>query len=126
MRDRRDVVRIELHVRIALRMDVAHGAIQLRRYLEQLERGCGFEVSRRAGLNARVAGLLDQHGQPADFELGARGDDEIRAARSCDEAGFGLDAMHILQSRRGDVDVDALAAELGGESTPSRGWSRVP
>ena len=50
----RDVVRIELHVRIALRMDVAHGAVELRRHLQQLERRGGLEVARRARLDARL------------------------------------------------------------------------
>ena len=118
MRDDRDVVRIELHVRIALRMDVTHGAIEFRRHLQQPERRRGLEVACGARLDARVARLLDEHRQPADFEFGAGGDHQVRAARTRHQAGLGLDAMHVLQRGGGHVDVDAVTAKLGGECAP--------
>jgi hypothetical protein len=78
----------------------------------------GFEIAARAALDVGVAGLLDEHRQPAHLELGARRDHEIRAARPRDEARLGLDAMHVLQRRGGDVHVHLVAAQLLRERAP--------
>ena len=77
-----------------------------------------FEVAGRTRLDARVAGLLDQHGQPAHLELGARRNHQVGAAGTRDQAGLGFDTVHVLQRGGGDVHVDAVTAQLLRQRTP--------
>jgi hypothetical protein len=120
-RDRRDVARIELHVRVAERMDVAHRAVELRGHLEKSQCRRRLEITRRPALDLRVAGLLQQDRQPADLELGAIRDDEIGRARARNQARLRVHAMHVLHRRGCGVDVDVIAAELGRERAPVGG-----
>ena len=58
-----------------------------------------FEISGRAGLDFRVARLRQQQRQPADFEVRAGADKQVRRAHARDQAGPRLYAMRILQRR---------------------------
>jgi hypothetical protein len=91
-----DVARIELHVRIAKRMHVTHRAVDCRRDVEQPQRRRDFEIPGCTRLDSRVAGFLQQHGQPANLELGARGDYEVGRTCAGHQAGLGIDAVHVL------------------------------
>jgi len=93
-------------------------AIDLRGHVDERHRGHGFEVSRRPRLDPPVARFLQQHRQPAGFELGTVGDQQVGGAGARDEARLGLDRMHVLQRARGAVHVDLVAAEFGRERRP--------
>ena len=113
-----DVARIEMDVRIAARMDVAHRAIDDLGNLDARDELRGFQVTRRPGLDSRVAGLREKQRQPADFEIRAGTQQEVGRARSRNQAGTRLDAMRILQCRGGRVDRDPIAADLVRKRRP--------
>ncbi len=84
--DATDIARIGLDVRIARGVDIPFGPVEARRLFEQRHVRRRLEISGLAGLDLRIPGLLGDERQPADFELGSRGDDEVRAARARDQA----------------------------------------
>jgi hypothetical protein len=111
---------IEVHVRIALRMNVAERTIDSRGHFEQVELRRRLEVARRARLDARIARFLHEDRQPADFELRAGGDHQVGRAGARNETGLGVDAVDVLQRARRNVDIHAVATELGGQGAPIR------
>ena len=91
------VLRIQPVVRIALRVHVAHRARDLaRRDLENRAPERRVEIAVGAGLNLRVAALLDQRRQPADLQLAADDDQQVGLLQLQDEARLGLDEVRIL------------------------------
>ena len=98
------VVRIQPVVRVAEGMDVAHGAGHLaRRDVEDLGRRGGVEVAVGAGLDLRVAALLDERREPADLELAPDHDEQVGLRELQDEAGLGLDEVGILVAAADEV-----------------------
>jgi hypothetical protein len=116
----RDVARVELDVRIAGRMHVAVGTVEPQRLLEHADEGRRFQIAGLARLHAGIASLPQDQRQPAHFQLGAGGNHQVGVARPCDQAGFRLDVMRILQGVRRSVDLDLIAAEFLGEGCPFR------
>ena len=107
-----------MDVRVALRVDVAFRAIHASRHFERRDVAAGLEEARPAGRHAAVAGLLDQHRQPAGLELHAGAHHEVCIARARDQARPRLDVVGILQSRGGAAHLDAVAAQARGEIGP--------
>ncbi len=110
------VVGIQPIVRVAGRMDVAHRARDLAGGdLQDLGGEGGVEVAVRTGLDLRVAGLRDERGQPADLQLAAHRDQEVRLVQLEDEAGFRLDEMRVLVAARERLDLDLVPAHFAGD-----------
>ncbi len=116
--DARDVARIGLDVRVALRMHVAFGAIETRRPLDRRDERRRLEIPRLARLHLAVAGLLQHERQPADLELRAGRDDEVRLPRAGDQARLRFDVVRVLQRVGRRVDAHVVAAELLRERAP--------
>jgi len=112
---------IEGVVGIALRMDVAHGAVDPRLgYLEDVESPRGVDASRRAGNDVGVVRTLGDHVRPA-VELEAVDDQGVGAAHLDHEAGADLEVVGVLiRSRQGvhlgEITRDDLRErlEVGG------------
>ena len=113
-----DVAWISLNVRIPQRVNVALGAIETRWLFDHRDQRRRLEIAGLARLHLRIPRLLNHQRQPADFELGTGGDDEIGAARTRDQAGFCLHMMRVLERVGGAVHVHLVAAQLLGECTP--------
>ena len=105
-------------MRVARSVYVAVGAVEARRLSQHRDQRRRVKVARLARLYARIARLLRHQRQPADLELGAGRDDEVGAARPCDQAGLGLDVMRVLQRVGGDVDVHLVAAQFLRQRAP--------
>ena len=112
-------------MRIAAGVDIAFGAIEARRLLEERHVGRRLEVPRLARLDRGIARLLRDERQPADFELGAGRDDEIGASCARDKAGLRLDVVRVLQRVGRNVDLDLVATELLRERAPFRAASQT-
>ena len=126
LRDRRDVVRIELHVRIALRMNVAERPIELARLLQQRQHRGRLEVAGAPGwMRLLPDSWISTGSQPISSSAPVATTRSARA-RARDQARLGVDAMHVLQRAGRDVDVDLVAAELLWPARPSRTWLREP
>jgi hypothetical protein len=121
LRDGGDVARIELDVGVAERVDVAHRAVELGWHFRERDRRGRLEEPGAAALDAGVGGFLQQHRQPARLELGTVRDQEVRRARTRDEARLRLDAVHVLQRARRDIDIDPVAAKFLRERAPVGG-----
>jgi len=94
-------------------MHVAHGTGDLAgRNLEDLDRQRRVQIVFSPRLNFSVAALLDERGQPPDFELPPDDDEQIRTLQFQDEAGFGLDEVRILLPLGNRLDSDAIPAHL--------------
>src|SRR5918993_583004 len=117
-RDVGDVARTEMDMRVAGGVDIALRAIEARGLLDQLDMVRRLEIARLPGADRRVAGLRLHQGQPADLQLRAGAHQQVGAARACDEARPGFDAMHVLESRGRGVDVDFAGAELLRQRAP--------
>ncbi len=116
--DLRDIVGIELDVRIAGRMNVSLGAIQPRWNFQPVHEFGRRDETRLARLDLLVSGRLQQHRQPADLKLRAGADRQIGAAHARHQARTSLDAMRILQRIRGLVNRNLVAAEFGYQRSP--------
>ncbi len=119
LRDDKHALRVHLEMRIATRMHVTVGAVELRRFLQGRDLVRCHERA-RAGCDLRIARLPHQLRQPADLEIGAGTDDQVGAAHLRDQARLGLDHVHVLQRGRADVDIKLVAAEFGQQRTPFR------
>jgi hypothetical protein len=115
-----DIARIEVHVRIAGRMDVAERAVDHARHLQLDDVLRCLDVARRPGLDAIIAALREEQRQPADLELGSRADDEVGVAHARDEARPRLDAVRVLLRRRRRKRRHLVAAQLLRERGPFR------
>jgi len=116
--DAGDIAWIGLDVGITSRMDIALGAIETHRLFKECRVTRRLEIARLASLDLRIPGLLRDERQPADFELGTGGDDEVRAPRASDETRLGLDMMRVLQRIGCREDLDLVTAQLFGERAP--------
>src|SRR5712692_9527316 len=96
VRDLGDIAWIEMDMRIARRVNVAQRTVDHLRDLEPRHELRRFHEPWRAGLDAIVTGLREQQGQPADLELGARADHEVRIADPRYQARPRFDAMRVL------------------------------
>src|SRR5688572_33413736 len=64
LRDDSDVARVELHVRVTLRVDVTHSAVDGAGHFDQLELCGRLEIAWGSRLDLPVARLLEQDRQP--------------------------------------------------------------
>ncbi len=65
-------------MRVSQRMNVAFRASHLAgRKLQDFCKSGGVEITGRADLNPRIAGLSDQRRQPADLEFEANDDEQL-------------------------------------------------
>ena len=107
------VLRIHPVVRVAQRMDVAHGARDVPvGNLEDRGAERRVQIALRADLNLRVPALLDERRQPADLELAADADQHVGLLQLEDEARLRLDEVRVLIALRHRVDGDVIAADL--------------
>ena len=98
---------------VALRMHVAHRARDLPgRDLQDPDVGRCIEVAVRARLNLRVAAAVDERRQPADLQLAADDDEQVRAADLEDEARLRIDEVRVLVPLGEGDDRDLVAADL--------------
>ena len=116
--DQRNIARIGLDVRVAGRMHIPLRAIESAQHIQHAHRGCRLEVSRLAWLHLRIAGLLQEHRQPAHFKFGAGAHHQIRISRPRNQAGLGLNLVRILQGSRRNRYLDEITPELARECTP--------
>ncbi len=119
-RDDRNVARVEGYVRVAERMDVAHGAVHRRRHFEQVHERRRFEVPGAAGLDLRVTRILQQHRHPANLEIRSSGHDQIRRACTRYETRLCIDSVYVLERAGRRVDVDLVAAQVRDQRSPVR------
>ena len=118
--DARDVLRIELNVRISGRMDVALRTINQLRHFHLVHKSGSVEVTRLSRLDLPIARLRKQQWQPADLKLGAGTHQQVCIACAGNEAWACFDMMHILQCGRRRRHLDLVAAELLRERGPFR------
>ena len=94
-------------------MHVAHRARDLPlRDVQDARVRRGVEVAVGAGLDLRVAALLDERRQPADLQLASDDDQQVGLLQLQDEAWLGFDEVRILVAARERIDGDAIAADL--------------
>jgi hypothetical protein len=93
-------------------VDISIRAVQARRHFEETHRAGGFKITGLAGLDAGIARLAKDNRHPADFEFGARADDQISHARAGDQAWARLDLVRVLQPVGCGIDRDLVAAQL--------------
>jgi hypothetical protein len=94
-------------------MHVAHGACNpAGRDIENPAPPRRVEVAVCADLDLPIAALLDERGQPADLQLAADDDQEVRLLQLENEAGLGFDEVGILVASGDRFHGDAIAAGL--------------
>ena len=113
-----DVARIGLDVRIAGGMDVALGAIEPRRHIEHAHISGGFEGTRLAGLDTRIARFAQHDRQPAHLQLGAGRHHQIGAAGARDQRRPRLDVVRVLQAIGGGKHIDFVATDHRSQRAP--------
>lgn len=86
-RDDDRVERVGVNVRIAVDVDVALGAIERRRYLEQRDAGIGRHVAGSAFRDLAVVGAVRERRHPA-LQVQPGGDEQVGVAEDGDEAGL--------------------------------------
>jgi len=91
-------------------MHIACSPVQQCRHLQARHQQGRFQIAWRVRLDLRVTGLAQEDRQPADFQVSAGADQKIGRTHLGDQAGAGLDAVRILQSRRSRVDLDLIPA----------------
>ena len=100
---------------IAEGMDVTHGPRDLCcGDIEDFRRRRNIEVSRGAGLDPGIPALIDERRKPADFELQADHDEQIRFLQLQHEAGLGLDEVRILIAPGDGLGGRAVTADVSG------------
>ncbi len=77
-------------------------------------------ITRLTRLNAGIAGTAQQHGQPPNFEIGTRTNQQIRLAQTGDQTGTRLHMMGILQRRGRSTDVQLVATQFPCQRRPFR------
>ena len=94
-------------------MDVAHRPRDLSlRHLEDARLERGVQVPAGPRLDPGIPALLNEWRQPADLELSADHDKEIRALELEDEARLGFDEVRILITARNRFNRHTIAADL--------------
>ena len=119
-RDPGDIAGVEVDMRVAGGVNIAHRAVEPRRLLEQRDDARRFEIARLPGLDLRIARLRLQQRHPANLELCAGADHQIGASSARDEARARLDAVRILEGRGGGVDRHLVAADFLRQRAPFR------
>ena len=115
-----DVMGIEVHVGIALRMDIAHAAIHRFRYLQHRHRLRRQEVEFAARLDAGISRLLQEARQPARLQAGPGAQDKVGLAHLGDEAGAGTDMVRVLPGMGCGVGRNVFAADRLRQGGPLR------
>ncbi len=107
------VVRIQPVMGVALWMHIAHRAGDLPgRYHEDLRGKRCVQIALGAGLDVRIAALLNQRRQPANFQFAADRNYHVGLLKLEDEARLRLDEMRILVAPRERFDGDPIATDL--------------
>ena len=105
-------------VRVAERVDVAQLAQLIGRNGGDVfgsDRRRRVDVARLAALDAPVARLLHQRGQPADLQVEADVHQRVGAVERQHQRRLRLDEVRILVAARQRRDVDPIAAHLAGQ-----------
>jgi hypothetical protein len=99
-------------------MHVAVGAVDRGRHIEAIDQRRRLEIPRPAGLDGRVPGIALDQRQPADFQIGARRDEQLRLPRLGQQRGLGLDPVRVLEGVGGRVNAHLVAADFLGQRPP--------
>jgi hypothetical protein len=99
---------------------VSHGTIDGDRFFDQPHLERCFEVAGAAVLDPRVSGFPLQQRQPADLQFRTGADQQVGAARLCNQRGSRLDAMGILHRGGGREYPGTVAGKLRDERGPFR------
>ena len=116
----RDVVRIGLHVRSALRVNVALCPVNVFRYVEPGNVHARLEKPGSAGPYRRVVGFAQQLRQPADFQFRTAADDQVGTPYPRNQGGPRLDVVWVLQSVGCAAYLDQVSAERLRQAGPFR------
>ena len=76
--NRQEIARVGLNMRVAFRMNVAHRSVNRRWHVQHPHIRTGLQITGLAALNRGVVGVSQQHRQPARFQPGAGGNEQIR------------------------------------------------
>src|ERR1700730_19243238 len=71
-----------------------------------------------AGLDLRIARVLQENSHPADLKIGARGYDQVRSPRTRHETRLRIYAVHILKRARRGVDINLVTTQFSDERGP--------
>ena len=118
--DALDVARVQVYVRVALRVHVTLRTIDIRRDLDAPHVVRCEEMAGAAGLYVRVARASQEQRQPADLEVGAGADQQVRAAGPRDQARSCLQHMRILERGRRLGDPGIVAGQFLDQRGPLR------
>ncbi len=85
------------------------------RHVEDSGRRRGIEIALRSGLDLRVPALRDERREPADLEIAADDDQQVRLVQDQDEARLRLDEMRVLVALGQRRDLDLVAPHFLGD-----------
>ena len=100
-------------------VDVALGAAERGRHLQQVDAGVGGDVAGAALGDLPVAGAVEQRRHP-ELEVEAGGDEQVGVAQHGHEAGLGLDEVGILVALGDRGDGALVADDLAGDGAVGR------
>src|SRR5712692_2962591 len=103
---------------VALRVNVTLGTVQALRNVESFDVISRFKVARLPGLDLVVSRLAQKYRQPSDLDPHPRTDQQIRIARSRDEARPGFYSMWVLEAGRSAVGGYHRSTQLPGQRCP--------
>ena len=110
----RDLDRVDRRgpdVRVAEHVDVALGAREAGRHIEQVDTRVGGHIAGAAFGHLGVARLVEQRGHP-QLEVEPRRDEQIRLRQRRHEAGLGLHVVRVLIARRDRGDDATVAGDF--------------
>jgi hypothetical protein len=103
-------------VRIAERVDVAHGAVhRAGGSVEDLHPLRDVEVAGGAGADVVVAALVEQRRQPADLQLQADHFEQVGIFQQQQKTRLWLDEVRVLIAAPDGVDLHPVAAHFAGQ-----------
>ena len=105
-------------MRIALRVDIALGPIEITRRIHAHDKAARLHVAVISRQDLAVVCLLQQRRQPAYLELRPATDDEVSIAHLGNKAGASLNVVRILQCGSRAVCLDHITADLVGKRGP--------
>ena len=110
------VERIQQVVRIALRVEIAHRAVDpLGGDLEAKRAQRGVQMAWRSGQDFRIAGSFQNRRLIADFQLHPHADPQIGVVGGQHVAGLGGDVVRILATGGDGRDFGPLPADVAGD-----------